>query len=133
MDQRWGHMKINFDYFQIQKWILQINRVEKVDEENRVICLVSMLVSCLMVYELCKIVHFFQLCADLQKEPKYVKIIYIYLSESSHYTHLENDMVCRGLSHHSLDILAVRISKKMLTQQKFNKIFWLQTLISLKQ
>ena len=31
------------------------------------------------------------------------------------------------------DILAIKISKKMLTQQKFNKIFWLQTLLSPKE
>ena len=33
------HMKMNFDYFQIQKWILRIARVEKVDEKNEVIYL----------------------------------------------------------------------------------------------
>ena len=26
------HMKMHFDYFQIQKWMLQIVRAEKVDE-----------------------------------------------------------------------------------------------------
>ena len=31
------------------------------------------------------------------------------------------------------EILAIKISKQMLTQQKFNKILRLQTLISLKQ
>ena len=35
MDQRQeDHMKMNFEYFQIQKWILQTVRVEKVDEKN---------------------------------------------------------------------------------------------------
>ena len=43
MDQRWAeHMKINLDYFQIQKWILQTVRTEKVDEKNEVICLANM-------------------------------------------------------------------------------------------
>ena len=32
MDQKRDHMKINFDYFQIQKWMLQTVRAEKVDE-----------------------------------------------------------------------------------------------------
>ena len=45
MDQRGDHMKINFDYFQMQKWMLQIVRAEEEDEKNRVICLVSMLPS----------------------------------------------------------------------------------------
>ena len=34
-------MKMNFEYFQIQKLILQTIRLEKVDEKNGVICLVS--------------------------------------------------------------------------------------------
>ena len=33
MDQRGDHMKINFEYFQIQKWMLLILTVEKVDEK----------------------------------------------------------------------------------------------------
>ena len=45
MDQREGHMKINFECFQIQKSILQTVRPEKVDEKNGVICLVSMFPS----------------------------------------------------------------------------------------
>ena len=45
MDQREGHMKINFEYFQIQKSVLQTVRSEKLDEKNGVICLVSMFPS----------------------------------------------------------------------------------------
>ena len=33
MDQREGDMKMNFNYFQIQKWMLQTVRMEKVDGE----------------------------------------------------------------------------------------------------
>ena len=33
------HMKINFYYFQIHKWVLQTVRAEKVDEKNGVACL----------------------------------------------------------------------------------------------
>ena len=75
--------------------------LKKVDEKNGVICLVSMFASRVMVLKLSKIVHFLQLCADLSNKLKSAKIIYIYVSESSHYTHSENDMVCRGLSHRS--------------------------------
>ena len=39
------HMKMNFEYFQIQKLMLQTVRAEKVDEKNGVICLVSMFPS----------------------------------------------------------------------------------------
>ena len=45
MDQSEGHMKINFEYFQIQKSVLQTVRSEKLDEKNGVICLVSMFPS----------------------------------------------------------------------------------------
>ena len=34
MDRRGDHMKMNFEYSQIQKWMLQIVRAEKVDEKN---------------------------------------------------------------------------------------------------
>ena len=33
MDQTVDHMKMNFEYFQIQKWMLQTVRVEKKDEQ----------------------------------------------------------------------------------------------------
>ena len=33
MDQTGDHMKMNFEYFQIQKWMLQTVRAEKVDEK----------------------------------------------------------------------------------------------------
>ena len=54
MDQRGGHMNMNFDYFQIQKWMLQTVRAEKVDVKNVVICLVSMFPSWAMVLKLPK-------------------------------------------------------------------------------
>ena len=74
--------------------------------------------------------HFLQFCVDLNKKPKSVKAIYIYASERSHYTLSENDIVFWATLH---EILAIKISKKMLTQQKSTKILWLQTLISPKQ
>ena len=33
---------MNLKYFQIQKWMLQADRAEKVDEKNGVICVVFM-------------------------------------------------------------------------------------------
>ena len=95
---------MNFDYPQIQKWLLQTVRAEKVDEKNGAICLVSMFLSWVLVCKLSKKVYFLQFCADLSKKSKSVKAIYIYASESSHYTLSENDMVYRGLSHRSWDI-----------------------------
>ena len=58
-------MKTNFDFFQMQKWILQTVRAQKVDEENGVICLVCFILSWVMVLESPKIVHFLQICAEI--------------------------------------------------------------------
>ena len=45
MDQMGGYMKMNFEYFQVQKQMLRIVRGEKADEKNGVICLVSIFSS----------------------------------------------------------------------------------------
>ena len=120
MDQRGDHIKTNFDYFQVKKWMLQTVSVEKVDEKIGVICLVCMFPSWVMVCKLSKKVNFSQFCADLSKKSKSVEAIYIYASESSHYSLVENAMIYSGLRHRLWDI-AIKISKKMLTEQKFVK------------
>ena len=85
-----------------------------------------------MVHKVSKKMHFLQFCADVSKKSKSVEAIYIYASESSRYTLSGNGMVyrVRATIH---KILAIKVSKKMLTQQKFNKILQLQTLIFPKQ
>ena len=45
MDQHKNHMKMNFDYFEIQKRMLETVRVENADGKNGVICLPSMFPS----------------------------------------------------------------------------------------
>ena len=64
--------------------------------------------SWLIVCKLSKKVHVLQFCADLSKKSKSVKAIYIYASESSHYTLSENAIdagkVYSSLSHRSWDI-----------------------------
>ena len=47
-------MKINFDYFQIQEWMLHAARAEQVDKKNGVVCLVSMFLSWVMVLKFYK-------------------------------------------------------------------------------
>ena len=76
--------------------MLQTVRAEKVDEKLGVIGLVSMFPSLVMVCKLSKKVHFLQFCADLSKKSKSVEAIYIYASESSHYTLSENAMIYSG-------------------------------------
>ena len=56
-------------------------------------------------------VHILQFCSDLNKKLEPIKAIYIYASESSHYTLSKNDMVYRGLSHCSWDISNQNIKK----------------------
>ena len=100
MDQRRDYIETNFEYFQIQKWILETLRSEKVDEKNRFICLVSMFPSWLMVLKLSKKVpFFFQFCADLSKKSKSIKAIYIYTFERSPNTLSENGIVYYAMTY----------------------------------
>ena len=85
-------MIMNFDNFQIQKRISKTFRAQKVDEKNRVICLVCFSSSWVMVLKLPKIVHFWQICADLSKKIKSFKTIYLYPSERPHHALPENSM-----------------------------------------
>ena len=94
---------MNFDYFQIEKWMLQTVSAEKVNEKY-VICLVSMILPWVMFLKLPQKRAFFAICVDLSKKPKSVKAIYVYASESSHCMLSKNDMVYGGLSHCSWDI-----------------------------
>ena len=110
-------MKINFHYFQIQKSMFQTVTAEKVDEKNRVICPAPMFPTWVMVLKLSKKVHFLQFCADLRKKPESVKAIYIYASESSHYTLSQNDIVYRDMSHPN-------ISETVRHTIINNTIFW---------
>ena len=57
IDQRGDHIKMTFDYIQIQKWMLQTVRTEKIDEKNGVILLVSIFPSWAMACKLSKKVH----------------------------------------------------------------------------
>ena len=99
MDQRGDHMKMNFDYIQMQKWMLQTVKAEKVDEKNWVICLVFMFPSWVMVLKWSKKVHFLQFCADLKKKSKSIKAIYIYAPERSCYALSENGIVYYAMTY----------------------------------
>ena len=104
MDQRRDPMKTNFDIFQIQKWISQTVRAQKVDEKNGVICLVSFFPSWVMVLKLTKIVHFLQIFAELRNKSKSIKVIYLHPPERPHHALSENSMFYRGLNNSSRDI-----------------------------
>ena len=91
-------MKKNFEYFQIQKWILQTVRSEKIDEKNGVICLVSMFPSWVMVLKWSKRVQFLQFCVDPRKKSKSIKAVSVYVSEKSRFVLSENGIVYCAIS-----------------------------------
>ena len=68
MHQKGNNMKMNFEYFQIQKLMLQTVRAEKVDEKNGVICLVSMFPSWVMSLNCPKKMYFFAILCWPQQE-----------------------------------------------------------------
>ena len=80
-----------------------------------------------MTLKLPKIVHYLQICADLSKKPKSIKAIYFYPSERFHHALSENSIFIgvRAIIH---KILNNKVSKNVLTQQKFKRIHQLQTI-----
>ena len=90
MDQRGVPMKMNFENFQIQKWISQTVRAQKVDEKNGVICLVYLFPSWVVILTLTEIVSLLQFCTDVSKKSKFVIANCVYASESSRFAFLEN-------------------------------------------
>ena len=79
--------------------MLQTVRVEKIDEKNGLIFLVSMFPSRVMVLKLSKKVHFLQFCADPSKKSKSIKAIYLYASERSRYTLSEIGIVYYAMTY----------------------------------
>ena len=105
VDKMEDQMKMNFDNFQIQKWMLQTVKAEKVDQT------MGHLSSFHLFFFPCFLLHgpwvvqksaFLQFCADVNKKHKSVQPIYSF--ENSHFTLSENDVVFRGLSHHLCNI-----------------------------
>ena len=91
-------MKMNFEYFQIEKLMLQTVRAEKVHEKNGIICLLSIFPWWVIVLKLSEKVHFLQFCAGLSKKSKSIKAIYIYACEKSRYALSENDIVYHAMT-----------------------------------
>ena len=83
--------------------------MEKVDKENGVICLVSMLPSWVMILKLSTKVHILQFCANLRKKSESIKVICIYASERSCYALLENSILFVMLWLTVLEILGFEI------------------------
>ena len=77
--------------------------------------------------------YFVKFCADLSKKSKSVKAIYIYVHVKVLITFFQKMVWLIGVQPTVHEILVIKISKKILTQQEFNKIHQFQILISLKQ
>ena len=91
-------MKMNFEYFQIQKWMLQTVRAEKVDEKNGVMCLVFMFPFRVMVFKLSKKVHFCNLELTSVRNRSLLKQLHIYIWKVSLRTFRKRHcLLCYGL------------------------------------
>ena len=123
LDRREDHSKINFDYFQIQKWMLQTVWVERVDEKNGIICPVSIFLTWVMVLKLYKKVHFLQLCVDLSRKSKSTKVIYIYASERLCYALSVNGIVYYAMTY-CVGGIRVSIQRTLLSQHLFLYFNW---------
>ena len=98
--------------------------------KKEVICPVFKFLSWVMALNLSRKMNFLQFCADFSKKPKSVKAIYIFHLKVL--TTLFQKMIWFiGVWATLYEILAIKISKNMLTQI-FNKIIWFRTLTSPK-
>ena len=74
----------------MQKWGSNIVRARKADGKNRIISVIFIFPSWFTVLKLSEIVSFLQFFANISKKSKSVIVIYVYASESSCFTLLEN-------------------------------------------
>ena len=116
----------------IKKWMLLTVRANKVDEKTWVICLVSTLPPWVMILQLSKKCSFCKFApTSAWNLSPLEQSTYIYLKVLI--TLFQKMTWLIGVWATVYEILALKLSKKMLTHQKFIKILWLQNLISPKQ
>ena len=97
--------------------------------KKEVVCLVPMF--CSWVRKLSRKVYFLQLCAGLSKNLGLLnQCTYMHLKVLI--THFQKMVWFTGIWATVHEVLVIKISKNMLTQQKFNKILQIQILIFLK-
>ena len=114
--KRVEHMKINFDYFQIQKIVLQTVRAEKSRWKNEAICLTSMfpskgvVLNCPKKFIFCNFVLFSAKNLSLLKQ-----LVYMHLKVLI--TLFLKMIWFIGVWANVHELLAIKISKNMLTQE----------------
>ena len=118
MNQRGDHMKMNFEYFQIQKWMLQTVRAEKVDEINWVICPVSMFPSWVMVFKLSKKVHFCNFVLTSARNLSLLKQ-FTYMQLDDFVTYFQKMVLLITLWLTALEILGFQVEEFLLSQHLF--------------
>ena len=118
MDQRRDHIRI---YIQIL--MLQTVRAGKVDEKNGVICIVFMFSLWVMVLKLSKKCIFGNFWLSSARNSSLLKQ-FTYMLLKVLITLSEYHMVYRCQAT-DFKILMIKISEKLLTQQKYNKILLL--------
>ena len=123
------NLKMNLKHFQIQKWMLQADKEEKVDEKNGVIYEVFMFPSRVMILKLSKKVHFFNLCWPQQKSLSMLKqllciiiVMQQLLSEWIHTLKRVRDMT-RTYSQCSSYYFSKNTNLCLLLPQRFEKAF----------
>ena len=117
MNHRKNHMKINFHYFQIQKSMFQTVTAEKVDEKMGLFVQLPCFLPELWSLNCPKKCIFCNFVVTSGRNLSLWKQIYIYASESSHYTLSQKDMVYRDMSHPN-------ISETVRHTIINNTIFW---------
>ena len=134
-------MKINFGYFQIQRWMLLTVRAEKVDEKNGVTYLVSMFPSWIMVLEWCKKCNFCNFALTSARNLSllnkftnmHLKVLITLFQKMIWFMGVWATYWFMGVWATVHEILTIKTSKEILIQQKFIKILRFQTQISPKQ
>ena len=131
MDQREDHMQKNFDYFEIQKWMLQTEWKKPMKKMRSFFLFPRFLPELWFLNCLTKCIFLDFVLTSARNLSLLKQFIYVYLKILI--TLFQKIIWFKGFWATAHEILAIKISKKMLTQQIFNKILRLQTLISPKQ
>ena len=114
------NLRVNFKYFEIQKWMLQTGRAEKLDEKSGVICVVSIFPSWLMILKLSEKVHFLNFVLTSAKNLSILKqFTYMHLKDLV--THFQKMLLFTMLWLNVLKILVFEIEELILQN---HIIFW---------
>ena len=101
---------MNLKYFQIQKWMLQADRAEKVDEKNGVICVVFMFPSWVMILKLLEKCLLSIACCPQQKNISMLKQ-FTYMHLKRLFTHFQKMLLFTKLRPNVLKVLVFEIEE----------------------